>query len=51
MVPGSDCMEDGRMCPNGIHHAAKGFRREDGSLIKTWQEKPVLYVKTTVHFW
>ena len=24
MVPGPDCMEDGRMCPNGIHHAAKG---------------------------
>ena len=24
MVPGADCMEDGRMCPNGIHHAAKG---------------------------
>ena len=22
MVPGPDCMEDGRMCPNGIHHAA-----------------------------
>ena len=22
MVPGLDCMEDGRMCPNGIHHAA-----------------------------
>ena len=21
MVPGQDCMEDGRMCPNGIHHA------------------------------
>ena len=24
MVPGPDCMEDGRMCPNGIHHAARG---------------------------
>ena len=24
MVPGPDCMEDGRMCPNGIHHAALG---------------------------
>ena len=24
MVPGPDCMEDGRMCPNGIHHAAFG---------------------------
>ena len=25
MVPGPDCMEDGRMCPNGIHHAALGL--------------------------
>ena len=24
MVPGPDCMENGRMCPNGIHYAAKG---------------------------
>jgi len=24
MVPGPDCMEYGRMCPNGIHHAALG---------------------------
>ena len=24
MVPGPDCTEDGRMCHNGIHHAAKG---------------------------
>ena len=23
MVPGPDCVEDGRMCPNGIHHAAR----------------------------
>ena len=23
MVPGPDCMEDGRKCPNGIHHAAR----------------------------
>ena len=23
MVPGPDCMEDGRMCPNGIHHASR----------------------------
>ena len=23
MVPGPDCREDGRMCPSGIHHAAR----------------------------
>ena len=23
MVPGPDCREDGKMCPNGIHHAAR----------------------------
>jgi len=23
MVPGPDCREDGQMCPNGMHHAAR----------------------------
>ena len=29
MVPGPDCMEDGRMCANGIHHAALGWPKEE----------------------
>ena len=36
MVPGPDCVKDGRMCPNGIHHAARSVSADT---VRTWHHR------------